>query len=409
MKIIYLHQYFVPPEGSGGSRSLEMARRLIKQGHKVTMITSCAAFPSQYKFKKLITDLEIDGIVLKVIKVPYSNKFSYPKRILAFIGFSFLASIVSLMIKDVDVVFATSTPLTIAIPGVIAKLWQRCPMVFEVRDLWPELPIAVGALKNPLLVQAAKLLERFAYRNSERIVALSPGMKEGVVRTGFSADKIHVIPNSCDVQAFQVPETAGQSFLKEHHYLQGGPLITYAGTIGIINGVEYIVHLAKAMMKIDPSVHFLMVGDGIRKNQVIQEARILDLRGKNVWFLPQVPKINMPSLMAATTVAVSTVINLPELWHNSANKFFDSLAAGRPIMINYDGWQAELLEETGAGLVVPVNDPVKGAEILYDFLKSPDRLDLARKAALELATTRFNRQLHAKQLEKVFKLALGML
>jgi len=146
-------------------------------------------------------------------------------------------SIASLMIREVDVVFATSTPLTVAVPGVIAKFWHRCPMVFKVRDLWPELHIAVGVLKNPLLVQAAKLLETFAYRNSERVVALSPGMKNGVVRTGFPVDKVHVIPNSCDVNTFQVPEEAAHSFLKVHSYLQGSPLITYAGAIGIINGI----------------------------------------------------------------------------------------------------------------------------------------------------------------------------
>ncbi len=407
MHILYLHQYFIPPEGSGGSRSLEMARRLVKLGHKVTLITSNAHFPSPYHFRKLFTDLETDGIALKVIKVPYSNKLSYPRRIQAFIKFGFWAAIATLTLLKVDVVFATSTPLTIAIPGVIAKFWHRCPLVLEVRDLWPELPIAVRALKNPFLIQAAKSLETFAYRNSERVVALSPGMKDGVLRTGSPSNKVHVIPNSCDIDTFDVPETTGQSFIKEHIYLQGGPLITYAGALGIINGVEYLVRLARAMVDIDSSVRFLIVGDGIRKNQVLEEAHSLGVENKNVWFLPQIPKRIIPHLLSATTVAVSSFIDLPEMWNNSANKFFDALAAGRPVMINYEGWQAELILETGAGLVVPVDNPAKGAEMLYDFLSSPGRLAFARKAALELACTKFSRRLHAEQLENVLKAAVG--
>ena len=405
MKILYLHQYFNTPAMPGGTRSYEMARRLVANGHEVHLITSRREGGVKGRNWE-VTDEE--GIVVHWLAIPYSNAMSYGKRIQAFFKFAIRAALRAARLGG-DVVFATSTPLTIALPGAYAAWRRRIPMVFEVRDLWPELPIAVGALKNPFLIQAAKSLETFAYRNSEQIVALSPGMKDGILRKGFSADKIHVIPNSCDVNSFQVSEEAGQSFIKEHKYLQGGPLITYAGTLGIINGVDYLVRLAKAIIDRDPSVRFLIVGDGIRKNQVLEEARALGVENKNVWFLPQIPKKIIPRLMSATTVAVSSFIDLPEMWNNSANKFFDALAAGRPVMINYMGWQADLLQETGAGLVVPADNPDKGAAMLHDFLNSPDRLAFARKAALELANTSFNRQLHAKQLENVLKAAVDRL
>jgi glycosyltransferase involved in cell wall biosynthesis len=112
-------------------------------------------------------------------------------------------------------------------------------MVFEVRDLWPELPIAVGALKNPVLKKAAKWLELFAYKNADHVVALSPGMADGVIKSGYPPGGVHVIPNSCDIDFFQVSENKGQNFLNNHPELQGGPLVLYAGTLGLINGVGY--------------------------------------------------------------------------------------------------------------------------------------------------------------------------
>lgn len=403
MHILYLHQYFVPPGGSGGTRSYEMARRFVKAGHKVTMVTSSAFFPKHYTFKKLVNSIEIEGIDLKVIKVPYSNKLPFSKRMRAFLKFAVIASYVVTKIRHVDVVFATSTPLTITIPAIVAKFWHRRPMVFEVRDLWPELPIAVGALKNPLLIYLAKKLEKTAYKNAKRIVALSPGMKEGVVKTGYPEERVVVIPNSCDVQLFNVPESFGKKFLMEHPYLQGGPLVTYAGTLGKINGVSYLVEIAERMLKIDPNVRFLIVGDGQERELVRKKAVESGVLEKNLWMLPPFPKKEMPYILSATTVATSLFINLREMWNNSANKFFDALAAGRPVMINYGGWQAELLKQTGAGIVVPPDDPEQAAELLYKFLCDREKLEKAKKAALKLAMNEFDRDKLAEKLRRILE------
>lgn len=316
----------------------------------------------------------------------------------AFFLFALKSSLAVLKAKHVDVVFATSTPLTIAIPGVAAKLKHKCPMVFEVRDLWPELPVAVGALRNPISKWLAYRLEKWAYKNSDHIIALSPGMKNGIIRTGYHAEKVTVVPNSCDRALFGVPASAGDSFLKEHPYLEGLPLVTYAGTLGMINGVGYLVDIAAKMLHIDSSVRFLIVGAGMQASSIYTHARSSGVLGKNLWIIPPVAKQDMPRLLSATTVAVSLVIDLPALWNNSANKFFDALAAGRPVAINHEGWQADILRSSGAGIVLPPCDAERAAQALNSFLKDNGRLERAQDASTRLAETQFSRDRLAEQL-----------
>ncbi len=399
MKIIYLHQYFNTPAMSGGTRSYEMARRLVAAGHDVHMITSSRT--NDLNSKGWLTE-KIDGINVHWLSVTYSNKMGYSERIKAFISFALAAGKKAVQIGG-DIVFATSTPLTIALPGVYAARRLKAPMVFEVRDLWPELPIAIGVLKNPILIHAAKWLERFAYQNSARVIALSAGMAEGVASIGYPIEKVSVIPNGSDIELFQVPSEKGDNFLEENPYLKGGPLVVYAGTLGVVNGVDYLVEIACHMGCIDSSVRFVVAGEGKEYDTVRRKALNLDVLEKNLWMIPPLPKEKVPHLLSAATLTTSLIIDLEELWNNSANKFFDSLAAGKPIMINHKGWQADLLQETGAGIVVPPDNPQEAAKILYDFIKDEQSIKQAAKAAEDLAVTRFSRDLLAKQLLEVFQ------
>lgn len=395
MRILYFHQYFNTPKMAGGTRSYEMARRLLQAGHDVQMITSDRSFKvldDWYRTKEA-------GIQVHWLSVPYSNVMPYHLRIKAFLRYSIKAGLYSSNIKA-DIIFATSTPLTIALPSVYAARRQKIPMVFEVRDLWPELPIAVGALKGPF-ISPARWLEKFAYKNSSEIVALSHGMKQGIVRTGYPSENVHVIPNSCDINLFQVPLEAGTAFRKRFPWLGNRPLVIYAGTFGRINGVGYFVRLAAETRGFAPEVRFLAIGDGYEHNIVAKLARKLGVLNQNFFMMPQLPKSEMPALFSAATISTSTFIDLPQMWANSANKFFDSLASGRPVAINYGGWQADLLKETGAGLVLPPRNLHAAAQLLINSLNNKDWLTKAGKAALNLARNRFDRDLLANQLEAV--------
>lgn len=401
MKITYIHQYFHTPAGPGSIRSYEMARRFVAWGHEVDLITSDRnPQPGQTGWRT--TDEA--GIRVHWLPVPYSNSLSAPERIRAFFKFAIGAARKAAEL-DADLVFATSTPLTIALPAVYAARRKGVPMVFEVRDLWPELPIAIGALRGGLSIASAQWLERFAYRNAARVVALSPGMKAGVVRTGYPEERVHVIPNSADIELFNVPAEAGAAFRARHAWLGDRPLVVYVGTMGEINGVSYLAELAAKVRPEAPEVRFLVVGGGREEEKVRARARELGVLGDNFHMLPKVPKAEVPGILSAATFATSLFIDLKEMWHNSANKFFDGLASGTPMLINYGGWQAEMLQETGAGLVLPPNDLDEAKTRLLRALADGAWLERAGKRAFELAETRFSRDLLARDLMGVLERA----
>jgi glycosyltransferase involved in cell wall biosynthesis len=394
VKIIYLHQYFNTPLMSGGTRSYEMARRLVAAGHEVHMATS-----DRQRSGKPYKTVE-DGIQVTWIPVAYSNHMGALARIRAFVDFAWKSARIASKVNG-DVVFATSTPLTIAIPGIVASRRRRIPMVFEVRDPWPDMLVGLGAIRNPLLIRLTKWFERFAYHRSKRIVALSDGINAVILSTGYPADRIAVIPNSSDIEAFDVPAEAGSVFRQKYDWLQGRRLVLYAGTIGIANGVDYLVRVAKEMLLLDDQVRFLVIGDGGQQENVRSLARELGVLGVNFHMLPPMTKAEVPSVFSAADISLVLLKDVPELWANSSNKFFDGLAAGRPVVVNNVGWQSKLLNETGAGFDLDPRDHRSAAVKLLSHLNDNDSLKAAGIAARSLAEDRFDRNKLAIQLERV--------
>lgn len=400
MKILYLHQYFKTPKDSGGTRSYEMARRFVKEGHRVVMITSDTDTEENGDWYQS----DIEGIEVHWLPVPYNNKMSYSERIKAFFKFALKAGKKATSF-DTDVIFATSTPLTIAIPAILAKKKLKIPMVFEVRDLWPELPIAMGAIKNPIIKFAAKRLERYAYKHSKHVVALSPGMKEGIVKTGYSEDRVTTIPNSSDIDLFTVKDEVGESFKNKYDWLKDRPLVVYTGTLGHINGVGYLTEIAKEMQSINPEVRFVVVGDGVEYQKIKGLAIERDVYEQNFFMLGKIPKMEMPAVLNAADVATSLFIDLKPMWVNSANKFFDALASGTPVAINYGGWQKKELNRSGAGIILSPTDYKKAAQELNMLLSDGNRLNNMGENAKKLAKEKFDRDLLAKELLDVLNKA----
>ncbi|MEE9381815.1 MAG: glycosyltransferase family 4 protein [Nannocystaceae bacterium] len=399
MRVLYLHQYFVPPTGSGGTRSYEMAKRLVARGHDVTVLTSESMFPESMKCGRK-AEHWIDGIHVITLPVSYDNAMSNAARIVAFSRFAGRVVFESLL-YDADVVFATSTPLTIAVPGLLARLRARCPMVFEVRDLWPELPIAIGALNNRATQLAARALEWVAYHGSAQVVALSPGMADGVAKTGYPRDQITVIPNGCDIAAFEADPGQAARFRRAllPEIDASDPLVVYAGTFGRINDVGWLADVAAKMRTVAPTVRFAIVGSGAEAKAIEQRARAASVLGENLFVRPPIKKSEMPLLLSTAQVSTSLFQPLPEMENNSANKFFDTLAAGRPIALNYGGWQADLVRESGAGIVMPQSDAAAAAEQLGALATAEVRCARAGEAALSLAKQSFHRDALADALE----------
>lgn len=382
----------------GGTRSFEMARRLVAAGHEVNLITSRREPGKDDGW--YTTDEE--GIQVYWYPVAYSNHMGFTQRILAFLKFAVASARKAASIKA-DVVFATSTPLTIVLPGIYAAWRQRIPMVFEVRDMWPAVPIAMGVLRNPLLVSAANWLERLAYQRAKHIVALAPGMRDDIISTGVDPNKVTVIPNGCDLNIFGTDLSAPAVALRQQFpWLNSRALVLFAGTLGRANGVDYLVKVAEKMAKIDPEVRFVIIGDGAERENIEKEAERSKVLNCSLFMFSAMPKNELAVWLAASDFTVGLFSGPRVLWKDAVqNKFFDALAAGKPIACNFSGFQSELAVQHDVGLIVDSDNPEHAAIELYEKLTDAAWLASVKERAKELAEGQFNRNLLAKRLEAV--------
>jgi len=399
MRIVYLHQYFITPQMAGGARSYEMARRLVSAGHDVHMVTSDQDGVVR---NGLWRETYEGGIHVHWTPVRYDNSMAYGERIRAFFQFAFRAARRATQLHG-EVIFATSTPLTVAIPAVYARWRTRAPMVFEVRDLWPAVPIAIGAIRNPLAKRASLWLERFAYRNAARIVTLAPGMRDAVVACGYPFDQVAVIPNGCDLDSF-CDVAAANALRQRHSWLGNRPLLVFTGTFGVVNGMEYLVHLASAIGQIDSDIRIVAIGTGRefeRTRRLAMDAGALD---KNLFLLGKAPKTEAAAWTLASDMTIALFTGPEIVWRDAVqNKFFDSLAAGKPVANNFAGWQSRLAAEAGAGLILSSTDVLAAAREVARTLRDPNWMATAGRAARKLAESRFNRDVLAADLARVLE------
>lgn len=381
---------------AGSTRSFEMARRLVSAGHDVHMVTT---WREETKDAGWFMTKEA-GINVHWLPLPYSNHMSFGQRIRAFVRFAWAAARKAASL-EADVLFATSTPLTIALPGIWASRRKRIPMVFEVRDMWPDVPIALGVLRNRLLIKLARSLERTAYKRSSRIVALAPGMREDIIAKGVPAEYVSVIPNGCDLELSN-GRSGNQDPRAMYSWLSERPMLLYAGAIGKANGVDYLVHVAGKLAELNPAVCVVVIGDGKERSRVNDLAASLGVSGKNFFLLDQLPKKDLAGWLRAADIHVA-LMRGPASYTRDAvnNKFFDALACGKPIANNFSGWQATIAEENGVGIALDPNDAVASARRIVEALKDKDWLAAVPSRTRNLATGRFSRDSQAADLERI--------
>ena len=390
MHILYIHQHFALPSGTTGTRSYEFARRWVDAGHKVTIITG------HYSIGGLTyseAPQMIDGINVIISGMPYSNNMSIVRRLWVFLSFMFYAAFAGAKIEDIDIVFATSTPLTIGIPAMWISWVKRIPMVFEVRDQWPRIPIDMGYIKNKFLIITLRWLERFIYLRSSAVVALSPGMASGV-NDVLRGEKREIVTasNCCDLTHFY-PGIDGDPIRLKYGW--GEKMVfLHAGAMGKANGLDFILDVA-AMLKDVKHYHFVIVGEGSEKIRLCK--RVQDENLNNVEIIGPIRKTLLSQFIAAANVSLVIFADYPILEENSANKFFDALSAGNPILLNYSGWQREVLELGHAGYGCKQyckTDFIDNLNLLY---KNRDTLDVMAKNAREIACVEFSRDVLAKR------------
>jgi glycosyltransferase involved in cell wall biosynthesis len=389
MKILYCHQHFTTPKGAGGIRSYEFARALVEAGHEVTMVFGMRGglgVPMRPCERTGNQIGEIEGIRLIGLPFGYSNRQSIRERMGIFLGFAWQSLRLALR-EDYDLIFATSTPLTAAIPGIAARWLRGKPFIFEVRDLWPELPKAMG-MRNPLLLGGMWILEGLAYRSSVGCVGLSPGIVEGILRRSSDGHPVALIPNGCDLDIFH-PGLRGSIDVPG---IDPGDFVAgFTGAHGRANGLDAVLAgAAELKQRGNHRIKFLLIGDGSEKARLMAQAEAEAL--KNVIFLPSMPKKELAAITASLGCGLMFLDNIPAFYRGtSPNKFFDYLAAGIPVVNNYPGWLAELITEAQCGAVVPPGDPVALADVLERLASDPEGCRSMGAHARKLGEDQFSR------------------
>ena len=434
MKILYFHFYYSTTQGSTGTRSYHMAKALAARGHEVTI--ACSSWSqSDTGLKGEVVDGMRKGRVedFDVIEfvIPYDQSFGPLKRLQAWLKFA-RATVKLAKRNDYDLLFATSTPLTVAIPGIFTKRSRgKRPFVLEIRDLWPELPKALG-YRNPIGLAGMQWLEKAAYRAADAGVGLAPGIVDGMVRGGMDRSKVAMIPNGCDLETFSPFPSQGKECEAEPNWdgvkrlasesphlspadradppLEGeeGTVFTviFTGAHGRANGLSAILDAAALLKDSEPGIQFVFIGKGGEKQQLVERAQQQGLT--NCTFHDPIAKAELAKIVAQADVGLMCLANVPGFYYGtSPNKFFDYLASGLPILVNYPGWMAEMVAEHDLGRAVPPDDPEALADALVAMRSDPERLRQNGQNARALGEREFDWNLLGNRMADHLEAALA--
>ncbi|MGH6876514.1 MAG: glycosyltransferase family 4 protein [Rhizomicrobium sp.] len=399
MEVLFLTDNFVPEQNASARRSYEHCRRWVKQGVNVTVVTTVPNFPlgkPQPPYRNRLYAREtMDGIdVVRVWSFLAPNR-GVILRALDFASFAVSGFFAGLR-QSPDIIVATSPQLLTAVAGHLLGRVKNCPWVFEVRDLWPESIAAVGAMKEGLIMRGLRYVEKTLYEGAERIVTVTEPMRVQLVERGVPAAKLGVVPNGADLERL-IPRLRNPKLAARLH-LDGKFVIAYVGTHGLAQGLEVVIRAANIVRNSD--IHFVFVGEGARRNDLIAMSRALDVN--NVSFVGAVSSDAAIDYLALADVIVVSLKKSAVFDAALPSKIFEAAAMERPILLSANGVSAELVRDYQAGIVVEPENPEalasaamrlrSDAQLLESFRAGCNRLarqhDRDRLAGLMLAEIR---------------------
>jgi glycosyltransferase involved in cell wall biosynthesis len=381
MKILYFYQYFATSKGSWGTRVHEFTREWVKKGHQVTVVTS--VYSKSDIFSTKFIDIQyFDGVKVIIINVRIDNRQTFLKRIFSFLAYSVLSCWYALTYST-EVVIASSGPITVGFPGLMSKFFRGRKLVFESRDLWPDGAIELGIIKNPIMIKVARWFERFCYRSSDLIVALSIGM-EKKIRLKSPKSSVITVTNAANIPLFSTPQSF-PSFLE----ISPKSYAIYTGNIGEVNNSRWLLEASKILQKKNSYLKILIIGEGQQREWIDQE--IEDHQLTNLLRWPLMPKENLVPLVQHALVSLVPLKGTPVLDTSSPNKFFESLSAGVPVVQNTQGWMKDFLVQHQIGFTLSPNDPEALADLLISLASDPEELSEMKERALKISKVEFDK------------------
>jgi glycosyltransferase involved in cell wall biosynthesis len=406
MHILFLTHYFPPEVNAPAARTHENARRWVKAGHKVTVITCAPNHPSGivyhgYENKWCQWD-EKDGVKVLRVKTYLSPNKGVGNRSLNYLSYLFSAIVFCRLVKHVDLVVSTSPQFFCGLSGYFVSRLHRCPWVVEIRDLWPESIHAVGAVRAGGVIRLLELIELFLYRKPNHIIALTTAFKRHIVNKGIPPEKIDIVTNGADLEQFSpLPKENG---FRETHDLKGKFITSYAGTFGMAHALETVLKAAE-ILKSYPQIKFMLVGDGAERETLIRRKREMGL--ENVLMLPQQRKEVIPGILAASDVCM-VLLRKTELFKTVIpSKIFEAMAMERPIILGVDGESREIVEGSGSGIFIEPEDAKQLAQTVLEMSRNTAWAENLGKAGGEFVRKHYSRDKLAMEYLDVLKTVAG--
>ncbi len=404
MHIAVFSQYHTNPDCPATSRHYSLLAHLART-HRVTLITTRTWEPQrltqQYPWLP-------EGVEMRAADVPYENRMGVARRGLAFGQYAAYAVREGLRIDKPDVIWGISTPLTAAWAAARVARWRDVPWVFEVQDLWPSFPIAMGAVPNHWAQRRLFALEKSLYRSARHIMALSPDMTRYVQNIAASVplgplavSKVTTVLNGTDLDLAELATDAAVAALRREQGLEGRRVVLYAGTLGRANDIPTLLAAAELLAARLPDVVWLFIGLGFDELQV----RAAAARCPAIRLVAPQPRHAVFGWFRLAEVSVVSFLGLPVLDANSPAKLYDSLAVGTPVVVTNNGWTRELVEAHGCGWFTPPSDASGMAQLLQTLLNQPGQLRVAGAAGRQVAAIFFDRQQLAATVQQILEAA----
>jgi glycosyltransferase involved in cell wall biosynthesis len=389
VKVLILHQHFNTPDKGGPLRSYYLAKALVAKGIAVSVITA--------RQQALYTQEQIEGIDVHYLPIGYDNRFGFYKRGISFLRYAINCVKIAGRINNISVCYAISVPLTVGQAALWIKKNYKIPFIFEVGDLWPDAPVQLGFIQNPVLQRSLYWLEKRIYHSASKVVALSEPIKNAIDKKAPGVNVV-VIPNIADTDFYQ-PEPKNEVLVNEFG-VRNKFVVSYIGAVGFANGLDYYLECARASQKGGLPIHFLLCGEGGAFDQLKNAAKNLKL--ENLTFIPFRNREGVRKVMNVTDAAFISYRPFPILETGSPNKYFDGLAAGKLIVINFKGWIKDEIESEKCGIALDSKLPYDFVSKITPFLQDKVLQQTYRTNARKLAERKYARPTLTETFTRLF-------
>ena len=389
MKVLILHQHFNTPQKGGALRSYYLAKALSDRGIQTVIISA----HNEAKYRQE----DVEGVDVHYLPVAYDNKFGFIARSISFLKFAWQSARLACQLPDVSICYAMSVPLTVGLAAFWIKRRRKIPFLFEVGDLWPDAPVQMGIVQNYFLRQFLYSFEKRIYRQADSIVTLSPAIQSAIERK-IPGKTTHLIPNMADVDFYRPASKRARP--EEKSDVERKLIVSYAGAVGVANGLDYLLKCAGASYKANLPIQFFLCGEGAMLDRLKATAGHLGLQ--NLTFAGFLNREGVRDLLTISDAAFVCYKNVPILETGSPNKYFDGLAAGKLIVINFGGWIKKEIEENRCGIYVDPLNPDDFVKKISIFLDDKDRLIQYQDAARRLGETKYSRDMLSAKFAELF-------